>query len=99
MGKNVDMGGAAKEAPKTEKMIYMNIPTVLAFILECREYPKAKKYTDAMIQSVQSTLSNSELRAQILKTFQQKTVKKLKTTNTAIYVQLREIFGKKVFGE
>lgn len=96
---DVDLGsGRSADAPQTEKMVYMNIPTVIAFIFECREYPKAKRFTDAMITSLKTSFSNSDLRKAILRTFGQKTAKKLQKYNPDVYKMFTEIFGKEVWG-
>ena len=98
---NIDLGGSSpiQQADQIkERMIYLNIPTALMIILDCSEYPKAKKYTTAMLQSLNATLSRVDLRKEILRTCGVKSSGKLKKLNRDMYDKFSKLFGKGIWG-
>ncbi len=83
---------------KKQKMIYMNIPSGLVFIIDAQGLETMKKYSDAIIKSIKDSLSNVEIRKTILQTFGVKTVKKMKRLKINEYNIFTKVFGIKIWG-
>jgi len=99
---DVNLGASSNKTvePKQEKqkMIYMNIPSGLLFIIESKGLDPMKKYSDAISQSIKQSLSNIEIRKTILQAFGVKTVKKMQRLKSKEYDIFTEVFGKEIWG-
>jgi len=99
---DINLGASSNKVvdPKQikQKMIYMNIPTGLVFVIESRGLASMKKYADAITQSIKTSLSNVEIRKTILQTFGVKTVKKMRRLKENEYDVFTEAFGKEIWG-
>jgi len=98
---NVDLGGkpTKTDEPKKVKVIYLSIPTSLAFIHDCWEYPKAKRFALVMVESIISSMTRKEIRKEVLGLFKMKTVQKLKKYNKPAYDIFTEAFGAVIWGK
>ena len=102
----VDLNGkkdekVEKKEGKTEKqkLIYMNIPTALMFIMDNYECPNAGKYIGAISKSISSTIEPDELRDIIYTTFGRRSEKHMKEYNPKEYEILTDYFGKMLWSE
>jgi len=100
MGKKVDLGGTEKGAPpQKQKMIYFGIPTTIAMMMDIYTYEPAKRYVDAMKQTLLSSVSLKELRKEICTMFGMKSMRKLKKQRENQAKILTAIFGDRIWGE
>lgn len=109
---NVDMGGSIKgnknkknrlsqknqnKDSDTQKMIYLNIPTSLTFIIELYDTPVADKYAKAMANSITQAFKPDQIKLMIFELFGVNNEKEIKEKRFKEYSVLTRVFGELIW--
>lgn len=96
---DVDLGNTSKGAEQPQKMLYFGIPTTISLMVTISTYEPAKKFVDAMKDTLYQSMSLGDLRKQICVLYGVKTMRKLKKHRENDAKILTSIFGDRIWGE
>ncbi len=100
MGKEIDLGRSVRKAEeKTNKLVFMNIKTTIMLILDIHDIPRCSKYVKSFSDSIIKSLSQREVRKEILELFGIRSLKKLEKQKPEETKILRKIFGTGILGD
>jgi len=96
----VDLGGNKQKSsePKKEKMVYLNLPSVIMFMIELDGVDASEKYINAMVSSMTQACTHVEIKGIILNMFTIKNVETFMKFHKKEYDILTKRFGISMWG-